>query len=103
VLRKKLVLDGEEFTVIGVIPRLSDRYIAPQRLSAVLLSILAGIALLLAAVGTYGVMAYMVGGTHAGDIGVPRALPTAHDPPNERVGQTQKPAKMNEPIWILPI
>jgi putative ABC transport system permease protein len=46
---------------------------APQRLLVVLLSILAGIALLIAAAGTYGAMFYMVAGRTA-EIGVRRAL-----------------------------
>ena len=46
---------------------------APQELLVVLLSILAGIALLIAGAGTYGVMFYMVAGRIA-EIGVRRAL-----------------------------
>ena len=46
---------------------------APQQLLVVLLSIMAGIALLIAGAGTYGVMFYMVAGRTA-EIGVRRAL-----------------------------
>ncbi len=46
---------------------------APQQLLVVLLSVLAGIALLIAGAGTYGVMFYMVAGRTA-EIGVRRAL-----------------------------
>jgi putative ABC transport system permease protein len=52
---------------------LTDQDVAPRRLSSLLLGILAGIALLLASLGTYGVTAYVVTGrTH--EIGLRRAL-----------------------------
>jgi putative ABC transport system permease protein len=52
---------------------ITESAFAPQKLLVVLLSILAGIALLMAAAGTYGAMFYMVAGRTA-EIGVRRAL-----------------------------
>jgi predicted permease len=51
----------------------TNSYFAPQQLLVVLLCILGGIALLIAGVGTYGVMFYMVAGRTA-EIGIRRAL-----------------------------
>jgi putative ABC transport system permease protein len=53
--------------------QLVNSRVAPRRLSVILLSVLAGIALILATLGTYGVMAYMVTG-RAQEIGLCRAL-----------------------------
>ena len=47
---------------IAPLTEITESFIAPQQFLAVLLSILAGIALLLAAAGTYGMMSYMVAG-----------------------------------------
>jgi putative ABC transport system permease protein len=50
-----------------------DTHVAPRKLSVLLLSFLAAIALILATLGTYGVMAYMVTG-RTQEIGLRRAL-----------------------------
>jgi predicted permease len=50
-----------------------DTHVAPRKLSVLLLSCLAAIALVLASLGTYGVMAYMVSGRMQ-EIGLRRAL-----------------------------
>jgi putative ABC transport system permease protein len=53
--------------------QITGERVAPRRLSVILLSILAGIALVVAALGTYGVMAYMVTG-RTQEMGLCRAL-----------------------------
>jgi hypothetical protein len=63
-LRDTLYSLDPDLALYDVVPltNKTEALIAPQRLMAVLLSTLAGIALLLAAAGTYGVMSYMVAG-----------------------------------------
>jgi predicted permease len=74
-LRDGLYSLDPDLAVYDVRPltEITESAFAPQKLLVVLLSILAGIALLMAAAGTYGAMFYMVAGRTA-EIGVRRAL-----------------------------
>ena len=74
-LRDSLYSLDPDLALYDVLPlsELTDSAFAPQQLLVTLLSILAGIALLIAAAGTYGVMFYMVA-TRTTEIGIRRAL-----------------------------
>jgi predicted permease len=74
-LRDGLYSIDPDLALYGVRPltEIRNSFFAPQQLLVVLLSILAGIALLIAGAGTYGAMFYMVA-VRTAEIGVRRAL-----------------------------